>query len=149
MKKYKYIVGIDPGTHCGLAVWNCEIRQLETVDCAGIHIIMAWLNDWPQVYSAFYRVEDARQRKWFGNTGRERLKGAGSVERDCSIWDDFLNDLGVAYEMVAPKNNKTKMNAAAFKQLTGWKASTNEHGRDAAMLVYGHNGLVAALEAQK
>jgi hypothetical protein len=39
--------------------------------------------------------------------------------------------------MVAPKNAITKMKAEYFRQLTGYKGKTSEHGRDAAMLVYG------------
>ena len=31
-----------------------------------------------------------------------------------------LKDIGVDFEMVAPKNNKTKTTASYFKQLTGW-----------------------------
>lgn len=41
-------------------------------------------------------------------------------------------------EMVPPKNNKTKLDATKFKQITGWKERTNEHGRDAAMLCFGY-----------
>lgn len=33
------------------------------------------------------RIEDARLRKWYGNAGREELQGAGSVNRDASIWE--------------------------------------------------------------
>ena len=44
---------------------------------------------------------------------------------------------GIDFEAVPPKNNKTKMTAEAFERMTGWKGRTNEHGRDAAMLVYG------------
>jgi hypothetical protein len=38
---------------------------------------------------------------------------------------------------VAPKNNTTKISAEYFKAVTKWTARTNEHGRDAAMLVVG------------
>ena len=50
---------------------------------------------------------------------------------------DYLTELGVEFEMVAPKRNITKMSQEYFKQLTGWKKQTNEHSRDAAMLVFG------------
>ena len=88
------------------------------------------------------RVEDARQRKWIPNMGSirneiGRAKGAGSVERDCSIWEDFLSDINVPCEMVAPRYNVTKLRQDAFANLTGWTQRTNEHERDAAMLVFG------------
>ena len=68
---------------------------------------------------------------------RKKLQGVGSVKRDASIWDDYLKELGVEYEMVAPKRNVTKLTQERFKALTGWQKQANEHGRDGAMLVYG------------
>ena len=85
--------------------------------------------------------EDARQRKWYGTRtakeDRNKLQGAGSVKRDCAIWEEALTDWGIEWHAVAPKNNYTKMTAEAFRRLTGWTERTNEHGRDAAMLVWG------------
>ena len=69
---------------------------------------------------------------------RKKLQGVGSVKRDATIWEDFLKDLGVKFEMVAPKMNVTKLTQETFKRYTGWKKLTNEHGRDAAMLVFGY-----------
>jgi hypothetical protein len=92
----------------------------------------------------FVRVEDPRQRNWFGTERmsreeeRKRLQGVGSVKRDASIWEDYLKDLGVEFEMVAPKRNVTKLKQETFKRYTGWRKQTNEHGRDAAMLVFGY-----------
>ena len=31
----------------------------------------------------------------------------------------------------------TKLSAEQFRRITGWTEQTNEHGRDAAMLVFG------------
>ena len=84
------------------------------------------------------RFEDARLRKWIPQIkGKEVLQGVGSVKRDAGIWEDFLRDLGVPFEMVAPKNNITKLSADSFRKITGWQSKTNEHSRDAAMLVFG------------
>ena len=59
------------------------------------------------------------------------------MKRDAYIRDDNLQELGVEYEMVAPKRNVNKLTKERFKDLTGWQKQTNEHGRDGAMLVYG------------
>lgn len=63
--------------------------------------------------------------------------GAGSIKRDAKIWQDFLEDGKYNFEMVAPKNNTTKLRADVFSKMTNWKDKTNEHSRDAAMLVFG------------
>lgn len=137
-KKYRYYIGIDSGTTTGYAIWDSKERKLLLVDSMKIHIAMANIQMLEREYldQTLIRVEDARQRTWFGNSGREKLQGAGSVKRDAVIWEDFLTDLKANFQMVAPKNNKTKVDAELFKKLTKWPHKTNEHARDAAMLVF-------------
>ena len=139
-------IGIDTGVDTGIAVWDNKQRSLITVDCVKIHKAMEMVKRYINLSadigtSICVRVEDARQRTWYGtNTpqkDRAKLQGAGSVKRDATIWEDFLKDLGVKFQMVAPKNNTTKMKADRFAAITGWQKRTNEHGRDAAMLVFG------------
>lgn len=135
----KLYIGIDPGTRTGVALWDPSIKELK-ISTLKIHEAMNAIKviaETIEKKSVKVRFEDARQRKWFGNAGRDQLQGAGSIKRDCAIWEDYLKDLGVDFEMVAPKNAITKMKAEYFRQLTGYKGKTSEHGRDAAMLVYG------------
>ena len=68
---------------------------------------------------------------------RQKLQGVGSVKRDATLRDDYLKDLGVPYEMVPPRYNVTKRTSDIFKRYTGWTKPTNEHGRDAAGLIFG------------
>ena len=63
--------------------------------------------------------------------------GAGSVKRDCQIWEDFLRAHGIKYEMVAPHQGATKWTADTFARITGYTGRTSNHGRDAAVLVFG------------
>ena len=140
MLKYKYVIGIDPGVNTGFAFWNKQDKKFVSL---GTHSILTAIDNVKILYeksiasNILVRVEDARKRTWFGNTGKERLKGAGSVERDCKIWEDFLTDLGIDFEMVHPKNNKTKLSAEVFKKVTGYEGGTSQHSRDAAMLCVG------------
>ncbi len=140
-------VGIDTGVHTGYAVYDSNEKALLDVGCDMVHRVMQIVNglsmkDHREGGKIRVRVEDARKRTWYGfHTAKEdraRLQGAGSVKRDAQIWEDFLTDLGVDFEMVAPKNNATKLTSESFRKLTGWNGKTNEHGRDAAMLVYGY-----------
>lgn len=136
-KKYRYIIGIDPGVKTGIAVWNREEKSMKSITSSSIIIAMDFVKNWCSAYAAIVRIEDARKRKWFGKTSREVLQGAGSIKRDCQIWEEFLEANNIPYELVAPKNNKTKLDAKLFANYTGFKERTNEHARDAAMLVYG------------
>lgn len=138
MKKYDMIVGIDTGVNTGIAVWDMNWKMFTMVETVKIHRAMELVKLITIDNVIKVRVEDARQRKWFGSAGREKLQGVGSVKRDAVIWEDFLTDLKVDFEMVAPKNNSTKMDAKTFKAMTGYNGSTTDHGRDAGMLVFGY-----------
>ena len=143
-QNYRFYIGIDTGVNTGVACWWKEKRQLSSVQCMQIHRAMEYVKEAEKVNpgGVFVRIEDARLRKWIPRQKDQRTEaglreGAGSVKRDASIWQDFLTDHKIPFELVAPKDNKTKVDAAHFKKLTGFTGSTNNHGRDAAMLVFG------------
>jgi len=133
-------IGIDAGTKTGFAAWDNRLKKFLQITTLQIHEAMRIVSDYKD-HNIYVRVEDARKRTWYGKMSREqersKLQGVGSVKRDCSIWDDFLKDLGVRYEMVEPKRNVTKLSHEQFVNLTGYDKRTNEHSRDAAMLVFG------------
>ena len=140
----KTVIGVDPGTHTGLAVWNGS--TFTEVTSLPLHAALLRVKELNtrlgfKGNGVVVVFEDARLRKWYGTStarqDRARLQGAGSVKRDCAIWEEALTDWGIPFVAVAPKNNYTKMTAEAFRRLTGWTERTNEHGRDAAMLVWG------------
>lgn len=127
-------IGIDPGVTTGLAVWDSDARKLLEVTSYSILSAMDKVLTYPD--PKVIMMEDARLRDWYKG-GREKLQGVGSVKRDCKIWDEFAELRGIPIARVAPKNNRTKMRADAFEKVTKWQARTNEHARDAAMLVWG------------
>ena len=137
-------IGIDPGVNTGLAIWDIDEKRFTDIRTDSILAIIDRLkNDYlyKDDISIVLVVEDARKRTYFGKTGRERLKGAGSVERDCKIWEEFCELYGVRLYLIHPKNNKTKLNAEQFTRITGYTGRTSVHSRDAAMLVYKWNKL--------
>lgn len=132
-------IGIDPGTHTGIAVWSSKERKLLSVETKGMYEATEDILFLAERYgpnNILVRFEDARKRNWFGNSGREQLQGAGSIKRDCSLWEEFLTSKGIPFVPVAPKANRTKMKPEAFAKYTGWAKRTSEHARDAAMLVF-------------
>ena len=134
-------VGIDTGKHTGVAVW-CSGKNhnfFSMIQTMPIHKAMKVVLDLKESYKddLFVIFEDARQRKYFGNSGKEVWQGAGSIKRDAVIWEDFLTDEGIAFRALPPTKGATKMTAKSFSDLTGWAKQTSEHSRDAAMLVFG------------
>lgn len=129
------IIGVDPGTNTGIAMkMHGDFKLIETVT---IWNAMNLVKDWAEYkgkQNTFVRVEDARLRTWFGNTGPEVWKGAGSINRDCAIWEEFLTELQIPFEMVHPKFVK-ETTADYFKRLTKWNGRTSKHAREAAWLI--------------
>lgn len=143
--KPRYWIGIDPGVNTGFAIWDSKERRFTHVETGPIHKWMtkiSWMNKFgdQSVDKNIVIVEDARKRKHDPGLTPEKAQGAGSVKRDCKIWEDFLTELGVNFKMVAPNG---KLNAIAKAQnLKLWQANckwaerTTEHARVAAMLVW-------------
>lgn len=133
------LIGIDTGTHTGVAIYETISKRIERLETLPIHkamaLVLATALENPNDTHVYF--EDARLRKWFGRSGREQLQGAGSVKRDCAIWEEYLKDYKISFTPIAPKNNITKLTAEYFAKVTGWTARTSEHARDAAMLVFG------------
>jgi len=132
------ILGIDPGVTTGLAAWDAQAKRLTVVTSGSI---LDMMQEAAQLVPALIVMEDARLRTWFGNAGREKLQGAGSIKRDCSIWTEWAERKGVPLKSIKPQAGATKWTTEHFQRLTGWTGRTNEHARDAALLVYGHKGM--------
>jgi hypothetical protein len=86
--------------------------------------------------------EDARKRQWLPREKnlseyRGKLMGAGSVKRDCEIWEEFCENYDIPYTAVPPRKGLTKWDAETFNKMTGWQGRTSNHARDAALLVWG------------
>ena len=136
-KNNSVLIGIDPGTNTGIAVKERDkFVSIETKTIfQAIEIVRAWevrclALDMP----LFVTIEDARLRTYFGKSDREKLQGAGSVKRDCAIWQEVLEELSIPHRFVHPKNVKATT-AKQFEQITGWTKQTSIHAREAAWLI--------------
>lgn len=136
----KILIGIDTGVNTGFAVAidSGNGGDLQKVECVSITQAMANINELVVEHgkeNLKLYIEDARLRTWFTG-GREKAQGVGSVKRDAQIWEDWCREQGLNYLMIHPEANATKTKADVFKKRTGWTGRTNEHARDAAMLVF-------------
>jgi hypothetical protein len=136
---YRYYIGIDTGVNTGIAIYDRVEKKFIIVGSDMIHVIFDFIkqifSEGMQIHDTLFVIEDARQVKF--NTDKSKAQGAGSVKRDAKIWEDFLVNNGLNYLMVRPRKSITKLCAIHFNKLTGWSERTNEHARDAGMLVWG------------
>jgi hypothetical protein len=146
------LLGIDPGTAVGLAQWSTTGQVLGVVTSMSALAAMDWIRTLPQAQhpgsgELLIVLEDARKSRIHGGPtfGKaNRLQGVGSVKRDSALWVEFCTRERIPFVTIKPRRRATKKNAALFRQITGWQGRTNEHGRDAAMFVWG----TSATEAQ-
>lgn len=131
------LIGIDCGVNTGMAV---KIKGGAFISVASVKIHQAY-ESVKALHAAGHDllvyVEDARKGGASPKMAAAKAQGAGSVKRDSKFWEDALTDLGIPFVLVAPKDNRTKLTAIQFKRATGWCEQTNEHGRDAGMLIAG------------
>ena len=137
-------IGIDPGVNTGFAVWDSESRTFIDIRTCGIVAAMEIVGYYTQALRLDGRVvfEDARRRKWLPQERnlseyRGKLMGAGSVKRDCDIWEEFCKRYEIPYTVIPPAAGRTKWDADYFAKVTGWTGRTSNHARDAALLVWG------------
>lgn len=132
------MIGIDPGTKTGFAVWDLDKKEF--IEIKTLSIVTAFENVlfWQKARGIkALRFEDSRLRSWFAGKGREALQGAGSIKRDCSIWQEFCEYHQIDFEPIKPMKGQTKWNSGTFAKLTKWRQRTSEHSRDAGILVFG------------
>lgn len=136
------LIGLDPGTETGIARWDAKGATLIDVRSTMLHKAMLSIILTKPDLVIF---EDARHHRVHSGADNrpQRLQGVGSIKRDCAIWHEFLTDSQIPYVTRRPSAKRTKMPAYQFNLVTGWAAKTNNHGRDAALLVFGINKAMA------
>ena len=137
-------IGIDPGVNTGFAVWDTKKRALRIVATFSILEAMSYVATCREVIDPDCHIvfEDARKRKWLSRERnlseyRGKLMGAGSIKRDCEIWEEYCTERGIPFTAVPPRKGVTKWDAEQFNKMTGWTGRTSNHARDAALLVFG------------
>lgn len=137
-------IGIDPGTKTGFALWDSKHQKFVTIETMGIvkAMEMVYANHGTLIRQGITLrvvVEDTRKlRLPAAQQSFGRLKGVGSVHRDMSIWEEFLEYHGIPYTMAGLSPKEFRIGDSEwFKKKTGWDGRTSEHARAAAGLVYG------------
>ena len=144
----KILIGIDTGVHTGFAVAfdhgaGGELQRVESLSITQAMQCVLEYEDEHDLKDITLYIEDARLRTWFGAMDARQAKsgagvreGVGSVKRDAQIWEDWCKEQGINFKLIHPAANATKKKVEDFTRMTGWTGRTNEHGRDAAMLVF-------------
>lgn len=133
----KYAIGIDPGQKTGVAIWNLETMKWETIITTTPIEAQEIVKLYHENGGCMVLCEDARLRKWFGNSGSEKWQGAGWAKSASKGWEDFLKYHKIPYRMQKPGATwKGPAAAKTWARITGWNKKTQDHARDAAWMVF-------------
>ena len=136
--KEKLYIGIDPGIVSGFAIWNKEGKKLEDVKSYKLHELFSIIKWTKERASIFVYIENPNTWVQFRNTSPSphQQQGAGGVKQTYKHIVEFLTDHNIEFVPTKLQGNMKKVKADYFKTLTGYQGKTNEHGRDAALLVF-------------
>jgi len=163
-KELPLIIGIDPGTTVGVAVWDIQERRL--VEWFERDMIDAWayLLDLRTRHELFVVLEDARlMRRRKQADSAARAQGYGSIKRDSILWHGWLAKNSIPHLRQPPKKTYKKREGLdeflkyytpkePWMQKPGFKMLVQEdHMRDAYAMVesYTEPGYLLALEKSK
>ena len=143
MNKYIYLIGIDAGKDTGMCFYNTdrkEVCDLKTTDFFGcIHELKMLKNLSVKVY-----IEDPNlnkpvfitetMKKKAVQVALRKAQNVGMNKREASLLIQWMKENGIDYETIRP--TQKKLNDEQFRRITGYNKRSNQHVRDAAMLVY-------------
>jgi hypothetical protein len=137
-KTYDLLIGIDPGTHNGVGVWNgrelTELHDFKTWE------LLQWVGRMHAVHGdrMYVMVEDPNTWVTYGTkeSSAARAQGAGSVKRSFQVVVEYMVDHGIHFTTTRLQGNLKKVTKEYFNKLTGWTGKSTEHSRDGSMIVF-------------
>jgi hypothetical protein len=144
MSKPRFLIGIDPGAQTGLAIYDRQQKklvELRTTDFWNAYGFVT-LHDEKRV-EVFIENPGLIRRPVYqrlsGESGANRREkvasNIGENRREAELLIQGIKARGFNVREIKP--TQKKMDAKDFKRITGYVGSTNQHVRDAGMLVFG------------
>jgi hypothetical protein len=137
--KHRFAIGIDPGIECGFAIFDRVEKKL--IACKSMELwelfesLQQWKDNGIQVY-----IENPstwlKFRKTTDKEAAQALQGAGAVKQSFKHITQYLDHLCIVYVTTKLQGTLKKVGKDKFALYTKWKGNSNQHGRDAALMVF-------------
>lgn len=134
-----YIIGIDPGTSTGFAVYDTIEEKLIALETTTFWGVLNLLEEtWgEETVLIVIEVPESKHVWHNGGTAKGSVQrtalNVGSVIREAELLAEGLERAGYDVKRVNPRG---KVKAGDFNKVTGWEGKTNQHVRDAGLLAY-------------
>ncbi len=151
MSKPHLYIAIDPGVSTGMASWDsCErkFNNIWTTDFWGcIEYLESLRVEMPFLEFEVVIENPNGNKPVFFKPGvksqamaRKVGQNIGSNKREASLLIEYLTREGFTYTAIVPKKKSTgsgKITQEYFRKLSGWTKRTNQHERDAGLMILG------------
>jgi len=156
-RDYDILIGVDPGLITGVCVWSPEREKILDMQSMSHIKFMEWIVTGNDVYNMVVAIENPNLNQPVFMTKEEKdlIKGCGDFPaKDIALrillrraqnigmnkqiaktLMEFMESKGIDFVPIRPFRKKT--DAEQFRNLTKWEGRTNQHNRDAAILVFG------------
>ena len=143
-------IGIDPGVKNGWAVWDSQVKKFCEIRTFSFWELITNIETMNKAYDCRFYVEATYKIKavW-DSKGRPQptnlevirwgklCQNIGQNRQISCLILQWLERNHCDYIECQPGSSLTKLKPDTFKQMTKYKERTSQHGRDAAMLVWG------------
>lgn len=130
------LIGIDPGINCGVAV--SENGKLTHVTSMRLYELFEFMDSLNHSEIKVY-IENPNTWRPHGKNAfidTNRLQGAGGVKQTYKHIVEYLINKKINHVPTSISGTLKKLKSPTFVSYTGWEKKTNEHGRDAAMIIF-------------
>jgi len=141
----RFAIGIDGGKKTGFAVWDRSMHEFMKLESCDFWTAYKYVVDHFTPKNAELFIEDPSQNKpVFMKKGVRNNKAfskvaqnVGGVKRETNLLIEGIELEGFDVKRIVPRKGiMTKIKAEPFRNITGYEGRTNEHSRDAAMMVF-------------
>ena len=134
----KVVIGIDPGNKTGIAIFSLgtKFNLVETKTISPLDVASE-IEGADVVY-----IEDSRLQKAIFCHPSQKVaysRSVGQVDARCSDVEEICNRKGIKFVGISPKEKGKKISKDEFMRIFGCssnKSGSNQHERDAAMVVF-------------
>ena len=134
-----YAIGIDVGIVSGFAVFDRGEKRLIQVTSLKLFMLLERIRAWANNNEIRVYIENPNTyRRFKGNEKQNSAKmaGSGAVKQTYKHIVELLEYDKIPFTPVSVIGTLKKLDAETFAKYTKWEGKTNEHGRDAAMIVF-------------